>query len=63
MSFLEYVLLALILITLGVLLVGVILMMLGGQMNEKYGNKLMTARVGLQGIVVLLIAALYFVGK
>ena len=38
--------------TLGTLLVGVTSMGKGGGFNEKYGNKLMRARVILQGLAI-----------
>jgi hypothetical protein len=37
---------------LGVLLVGVFGMAKGGEFNKKYGNKLMRARVVLQGVAL-----------
>ncbi len=46
---------------LGVLLIGIIGFIKGGAFNEKYGNKLMQARVILQGITVALLALAYFV--
>lgn len=46
------------LLVLGVLAVGVISMARGGEFNQKYGNKLMQARVAAQAaaVVLLLIA-------
>ncbi len=41
--------------TLGVLFLGLGGFIAGGQFNEKYGNRIMQARVVLQGITVLLI--------
>jgi hypothetical protein len=45
--------------TVGVLVAGVIVMARGGEVNRKYGNKMMVWRVGLQaltiGVVVLLL--------
>ena len=53
------VLIALMLATAGVLVTGIVLMARGGAANLKYGNKLMVARVALQGaalaVVVLLL--------
>jgi len=49
--------------TVGVLLAGLTVMMIGGKTNAKYGNKLMVARVSLQGLTLLLIAILVFMGK
>ena len=44
-----------------VLVAGVILMGKGGALNQKYGNKLMIARVTLQG-TILLVLLLMFIG-
>lgn len=46
-----------------VLVSGVVLMGIGGKANEKYGNKLMVARVTLQGLALLLLLLLFAVGK
>jgi hypothetical protein len=45
--------------TAGVLLVGLVGFFRGGAFNEKYGNKLMRARVGLQLLAVLLLGLLF----
>ena len=44
---------------LGVLVVGIVGMLQGGEFNKKYGNKLMQARVILQGLALLLFALAY----
>ena len=44
----------------GVLVIGIVSMVKGGEFNEKYGNRLMQARVALQGLVLLLLALAYF---
>lgn len=44
---------------LAVLMTGLFAMSKGGKFNEKYGNKLMRARVGLQGLAILLLALSY----
>ncbi|MCB9976738.1 MAG: twin transmembrane helix small protein [Rhodospirillales bacterium] len=44
---------------LGVLVVGIVGMLKGGEFNKKYGNKLMQARVILQGIALILFALAY----
>lgn len=44
--------------TLGVLLFGVLTMARGGEFNRRYGNKLMRARVLLQGIALLILVIL-----
>lgn len=46
----------------GVLLTGMVLMAKGGEANEKYSNKLMTARVTLQGAAIV-VAVLLFAAK
>lgn len=43
-----------------ILMTGLFAMSKGGKFNEKYGNKLMQARVGLQGLAILLLALAYF---
>lgn len=42
--------------TLGVLVVGMVAMVKGGEFNRKYGNKLMNARVILQGVALFFLA-------
>lgn len=43
-----------------VLVIGMVAMSKGGEFNEKYGNKLMQARVYLQGAALLLLALAFF---
>lgn len=43
-----------------VLVLGLISMTKGKEFNQKYGNRLMRARVILQGIAVVLVAILLF---
>ena len=38
-----------------VLIIGIIAMLKGGDFNKRWGNKLMRARVALQGLAVILI--------
>ncbi len=47
----------------GVLVVGIFSMVKGGEFNKKYGNKLMQARVYLQGLALVLLALAYFASK
>ncbi len=47
--------------TLGVLLFGVITMVRGGEFNRRNSNKLMRARVILQGITLMLLALMFLV--
>ncbi|HAJ89487.1 MAG TPA: twin transmembrane helix small protein [Rhodospirillaceae bacterium] len=42
-----------------VLLLGILSMLKGGEINQKYGNKLMIARVALQALSVLLLMTLW----
>jgi hypothetical protein len=46
--------------TLGVLLFGVVTMVRGGEFNKRNSNRLMRARVILQGITLMLLALLFF---
>jgi hypothetical protein len=62
MSFGNTLVAGLIFATLAVLVTGVALMSLGGKANAKYGNRLMVARVTLQGLVILLIMLLFAAG-
>ncbi|MFD0388425.1 twin transmembrane helix small protein [Tistrella bauzanensis] len=41
--------------TAAVLMVGVMSMLVGGRFNQKYSNKLMQWRVGLQGLAIVLV--------
>jgi hypothetical protein len=59
MNPLAILLLLAMLATAGVLLVGLVGFFRGGPFNEKYGNKLMRARVGLQLVAVLLLGLLF----
>lgn len=54
-----YIVIALMLATLLVLVSGVVLMGTGGEMNKKYGNKLMTLRVGLQGATLAAVVLMF----
>lgn len=48
---------------LGVLGLGLFSMMKGGDFNKKYGNKLMQARVVLQGLALALLVLAYFMSQ
>ncbi len=49
--------------TLAVLFAGVFAMARGGEFNRKWGNKLMRARVGTQGLAILLLLALFLINR
>jgi len=51
-------LIVLMLTTAGVLVTGIVLMAKGGEANRKYGNKLMVARVALQGAALAMVVLL-----
>lgn len=58
MNLIAILLLVAMLATAGVLLVGLVGFFRGGAFNDKYGNKLMRARVGLQLLAVVLLGLL-----
>lgn len=62
MSFGFIVLLALMIAVVVVLFFGLGTMLKGGKFNEKYGNKLMIARVTLQGLALLVLMLLAMCG-
>jgi hypothetical protein len=47
------------LVTLSILLFGVITMIRGGDFNRRNGNKLMRARVIMQGVTLLLVVLMF----
>ena len=49
--------------TLIVLVIGIVLMGRGGEVNRKYSNKLMTLRVVLQGCALAVVALLLYFFK
>jgi hypothetical protein len=49
--------------TLAVLFAGVFTMARGGELNRKWGNKLMRARVVTQGLAILLLLALFLLNR
>ena len=59
-SFLPALVIVFALATLGVLIVGVVSMMRGGEFNRRNSNKLMRARVILQGVTLALLALMFF---
>lgn len=58
MSFGNIILILLMLAVLGVLFTGIASMLVGGEFNRKYGNRLMQARVGLQAAAIALLLLL-----
>lgn len=59
----HFIILALMLATLAVLIMGIISMMRGGESNRKNSNKLMSLRVALQGATILLLGLMFMTGK
>ena len=62
-SVLPYLVGAALAATLAVLLAGVIVMARGGELNRKYGNKLMRLRVVMQATAVVLFVLLMLVTR
>ncbi|MDB9761504.1 twin transmembrane helix small protein [Alphaproteobacteria bacterium] len=54
-SILPFIIIIVLIAVLIVLLIGIISMLKGGEFNKKWGNKLMRARVALQGLAIILI--------
>lgn len=59
MSFIHVLLIVAMAATAAVLFVGIVGFLRGGDFNEKYGNKLMRARVGLQATALVILAILF----
>ncbi len=49
--------------TLAILMAGVVVMARGGAVNDRWGNKLMRARVIAQGVTLALLVLALLVGK
>ena len=54
-SILPFIIAIVLIAVLIVLLIGIISMLKGGEFNKRWSNKLMRARVALQGLAVILI--------
>ena len=63
MEILSVLLLLLMMAIAGVLLTGIAGFIKGGAFNDKYGNALMRARVGLQFLAVIIIALIFFLHR
>ena len=50
-------------ITLLILITGLIVMIKGGKVNEKWGNKLMTLRVAAQAVCIALVGLIFLFGR
>lgn len=59
MNFLGILLLLAMTATAGVLITGIVGFFRGGEFNERYGNKLMRARVGLQLVALILLGLMF----
>ncbi len=59
----NFIAVLLLLATVGILIAGIVIMGVGGKLNAKYSNKLMTARVTLQGLALLMLALLFAIGN
>ncbi len=59
----DYIIVVLLLAVFGALMVGVVMMGIGGNVNRRFGNKMMIARVSLQGLLLVVLALMFFIGK
>lgn len=59
MSFIILLTILTVISVIAVLFLGVLSMLKGGELNKKYGNKLMIARVGLQALAIFLLMILW----
>jgi uncharacterized membrane protein YqgA involved in biofilm formation len=59
MTFMNVLLIIAMLATVAVLFTGIIGFLRGGEFNERYGNKLMRARVGLQFVALVILVVLF----
>lgn len=59
MSFLLVLTVIAVISVVAVLILGILSMLKGGELNKKFGNKLMIARVALQAVAVILVMALW----
>ena len=62
-SFMIVIVIGLMLSVAGVLGLGLFSMVKGGEFNKKHGNKLMQARVWLQGLTLALLALMFFLSQ
>ena len=63
-SIMPFIIAVVLIAVLIVLLIGIISMLKGGEFNKRWSNKLMRARVALQGLaVILILLAAYLFSK
>lgn len=62
-SFVILLIILMVIAVVGTLLSGIAVMMRGGELNKKYGNKLMVARVGFQGLSLVLLVILWMLSN
>jgi hypothetical protein len=63
MSLMSILIILALLITVGVLVAGLVTMEEGGELDERWSTKLMSARVGAQGLVVVLLLLALLLGE
>ena len=63
MKFLSILLMILMAATAAVLLTGIAGFLRGGEFNQKYGNRLMRIRVGLQFVAVLILGLIFILHR
>jgi hypothetical protein len=63
MSLMSILIILALLITVGVLVAGLVTMEEGGELDERWSTKLMSARVGAQNLIVVLLLLALLLGE
>lgn len=63
MSLVSVLIILALLVTVGILVAGLVTMEEGGELDARWSTKLMSARVGAQAVVVLLLLLALLLGK
>ncbi len=63
MNILTVVIMAALLMTIGLIAIGICSMAIGGEFDQKHSTQLMVARVGMQGVTFLLLLLAIFIAN